>query len=56
MLRWFLLYFLLIVLLLTIKEGETQIIDTLFDMVEPEQSIMGRVGAKKACGKTLSSM
>ena len=43
---WFPLYFhgIVLVLLITMKSVGIQIIDVLFDMVEPGQSIVGKLG------------
>ena len=52
---WYHLYFNIIslVLLMIMKTVETQIIDVLFDMVEPGQSIMGQLGAEQPARKHL---
>ena len=40
-------------LLMTMKSVETQIIDALFEMVEPGQSIVGKIGAEQPARKHL---
>ena len=52
---WWHLYFHIIVLimLMTMESVETQIIDTLFDIVEPGQSIMGKLAVEIPARKHL---
>ena len=41
------LYIIVLVLVMAMESVETEIIDVLFNMVEPGQSIVGRVGAEQ---------
>ena len=43
----------ILMLLMTVESVETQIIEVLFDMVEPGQSIVGRVGAEQPARRNI---
>ena len=52
---WYPLYFHTVVLMLvmTMKSIESHVTDTSFDMVEPGQSIMGKVGSERSVRRNI---